>query len=375
MLKILIQFGILFALEASNLCAQNLYQAGLEYFINPHYFYETSTIAKSKIKSIEKHQITYSNDTVNHDFIIEKQLFNPFGKPEYVYKKPIGMEKTEIFFFYNSDGNLIKEERYGISPNLQYKLVARQEWFYSKQILTQHRSFLLCDNFPMANGAAYFPEKMFLFEIDSILYNVADNSMLVISNYLKGLPKLKEEPYPSNFKTPYTNNLTFHPNNRIASTKVIRDSIVQIKQFDACGNVLQGQTANKKCQELRKAASSCLAPTELNLCNQANTITINKELYYYVRTHFSNFVHDSEAGTAYINRGIAYYDQNFRQVSAIDTSISQKGSMWNYIPTYLTQKIRKSNFEYFENGLLKKITVTDEFGKMVEVTEFKIEYY
>ena len=49
--------------------------------------------------------------------------------------------------------------------------------------------------------------------------------------------------------------------------------------------------------------------------------------------------------------------------------------MWENIPNYTTQTIRNSQFEYFENGLLKKITVADELGKMVEVTEFKIEYY
>ena len=375
MQKKLVPFVLLLILFPECCYTQNLYQACLDYYLNPHFFYQPSTISLSKIKFIEKHQYTYSNDTINHDFLLEKHQFNQLGKPEYVYKKPIGMEKSEFYYSYDSIGNLIKEERYGIAPSLQYKLEATHEWFYSNQILTQHRYYQLCDNFPLEHGAAYFPEKIFLYEIDSIRYNQTENSVLVLSNYTPSFSTIKAEPYPPNFKTSYSKTLTFHPNNRMASYVLKRDQIVQTKQFDECGNAFPDLSENKKCQELRKITTACLAPDELNICNQADTITINKILYFYVQTHFSNFVHDSGAGTSYENRGTSYYDQNFRQVRSIDTCFSQRGSMWENIPNYTTQTIRNSQFEYFENGLLKKITVTDELGKMLEVTEFKIEYY
>jgi hypothetical protein len=354
---------------------QDLSKAAQDYFLHDHFAYKPEIIAQSKIKSIESHWYYFSNDTINQAILIEKNRFNQLGKPEYRYKKPIGLEKSEIYFFYDSSGNLIKEEQYGIAPSLTYKLIATHEWSYTNGTLKRHRHFLLLDKIDVDHGGSYFPEKIFLYNNDTLVYNLIDTSVVLLTNRAEHCNDVAAGLYPTTFKTPLTITLKFHPNSKIRLKTIVRESIVQNTLFDQCGNPINGLKANKKCQTLLKEDFPCLPLEKITPCNNADTITINGQLLYFIKTNSSFFQHDSGAGTTYNHSGICYYDQDFRLLSANDTTQQIRGSMWDNIPSYSNQTIRKSRYEYFDNGLLKKITVTDEKGSLVEVTEFKLEYF
>ena len=368
----LVSINLLFPFHSFS---QDLSMAALSYFYDNHFSQKPEQIAKSRIKSIESHWYNYSNDTIKKDLIIEIQRFNKFGKPEYSYRKPMGMEKDEHFFTYDSGGKLIKEEKYGIAPSLAYKLIEIHEWSYTKEILNRHRHYLLLDKMEVENGASYFPEKIFLFTNDTLIYSPSDTSVVVLTNHRNHCLDTQIELYPSSFKTPIKTTLKFHSNQKIRTKTTRRGSLIQTQQFDDCGNSIGVVKVNKRCQEMLQNQDLCLTPGKLYACNNADTITINQQLFYFVINHSSYFQHDSGAGTTYRSDGIAYYDQQFRLINSIDTSTSVKGSLWDNIPAYSTQTIRKSHLEYDENGLLLKISVSDETGRLLEVTENKVEYY
>ena len=355
--------------------AQDLNKATLDYFLKDHFKFNPETIAKSKIKSIEKHWYTFSDDTINQDYITEKHRFTPFGKHEYMYVKMLGFDKSENFFTYDANGNLIKEDRYGLAPSLTYKLIASYEWAYTNGTLNRQRQFLLLDKIDVEHGASYFPEKIFLFANDTLIYQLKDSSVVLLTNRPEHCKDVKTDLYPSNFKIPLTTTLKFHSNNTIRQKSIIRESIVQHNFFDPCGNPLSNPKPTEKCMKLLNPSSTCLAPEKINVCNQADTLTINKQLLYFIRTNSSHFIHDSGAGMTINQSGISYYDHNFSVVSSIDTTNYVRGTIWETKPSYSTKTIRKSKYEYFDNGLLKRITITDDQDRIIEVTENKLEYY
>ena len=355
--------------------AQDLNKATLDYFLKDHFKFKPETIAESKIKSIEKHHYTYSNDTITQEYIIEKHHFTPFGKPEYRYVKMLGFDKSEYFFTYDTKGNLVKEDRYGIAPSLSYKLIASYEWAYTNETLNRQRQFLLLDKIDVEHGASYFPEKIFLFANDTLIYQLKDSSVVLLTNRPEHCKDVKTDLYPSTFKIPLTTTLKFHSNNNIRQKTILRENTVHNNFFDPCGNQLSHPKPNVKCLKLLNPSYTCLAQEKINICNQADTLSINGQLFYFMHSNTSHFIHDSGAGTTVNQIGTSYYAQHFRLVSSIDTTSIIRGSMWDNIPSQTSKNIRKSKYEYFGNGLLKRITITDEQDRIIEVTENKLEYF
>lgn len=355
--------------------AQDLHQSAQAYFLKNHFSYNPDSIAGNKIKSIEKKVHYYYQDSLTNKFIIEKHLFNPNGKPSYVYHKEVAQNQSEIYYFYDSLGNLIKEVRYGIAPSLQYKVIATYEWTYTGKTLTGQRYYVLEDHFDVEKGATYFPEKIFLYRLDSLEYLYQKKQVIIHSNHLSNRNGIKAEPYPANFKTPFTTTLTFHSNGILATQKLVRGEIIQTHQYNECGHDLSSRLPNPKCMELTGNSNPCVPSEKLYLCNLADTITFNNQLVFYVRNSFSNFQHDSGPGWWINQSGIAYYNQDFRPVFQVDTTNRVRGPSKDNFPSFSSQTIRKSSFDYYRNGILKKISITDEFGKLLETTEVKLEHY
>ena len=355
---------------------QDLKKAVIDFYINTHFNFDKDLISGNKIKLIEKHQLSFNDDTLRSDILIEKHQFNTNGFPDYVYYKPVGgFDKSEIRFKYDSEGNLIKKEVYGISPSLNYKLIEWYEWFYSNGLLTKESRYLLTDKIDVEKGAHYFPEKFFLFKNDTIFYNINDTSCLVVSNNPEHCKADSISLYPPSFKNIINTTLKFHSNNRIYSKTTERESVIQKRFYDRCGNPMSGRMPNTKCLARLSDKSQCLPQEKIRICNESDTVTLNNQLVYFVKSESSRFQHDSGPGGTIIHKGISYYNPDFNIISSIDTTTYIRGSMFDERKYSEFKTIRISTYEYFENGLLKKVINKNENGKIIEVIEFKIEYY
>nr|MBK9653668.1 hypothetical protein [Bacteroidota bacterium] len=355
--------------------SQDLKKATVDYFTGNHYYFDNTLISNEKIKSLEKHQYNYNYDTVTYDFLLEKHLFNKNGNPEYVLTKPIGSEKREVYFEYDTDGNLIKEETHGISPQLNYKIIESFEWSYNQGILLRQRRYIMTDEIPVEKGAYGFQEKIFLFSNDTILYNYTDTFIQLISNNVEQCKDISVSLYPPSFKSVINTTLKFHSNNKLYSKTVKRDTIIQSNIYDICGKEISEKKPNSRCLKLLENKTQCLPRETIRICNESDTVTLNNQLVYFIRNEGSYFQHDSGPGSVITNRGISYYNSDFKIIQSIDTTTYSRGSMGGTNQFSATKTVRINTYEYFANGLLKKIIGKNENGKLIDVVEFKIEYY
>jgi hypothetical protein len=354
---------------------QDLRKAARAYYLNEHFEFDKDVISTNKIKTLEKHQLSFSDDALNYDEIIEKHVFKIDGNPEYVLKEPLGTDKSEMYFTYDRNGNLIIKEIFGIGPDLNYERIESYEWFYTEGHLRKASRFLLIDKIETEKGGHYFPQEFFLYTNDTILYNDKDTSCLVISNNPEHCKGVSLNLYPLTFEHIINTTLKFHPNNKLASKTISREDIIQINSFDLCGNSVLGNTPNKVCLKRIGNKTQCLAPQKINICNAADTITINNTKMYFFKSQSNYFQHDSGPGTQIIKNGISYYNLDFRIISSYDTTTYIRGSMIGQNKFTENKTIRISTYEYFDSGLLKKVTTKDENGKITNVIEFKIEHF
>jgi hypothetical protein len=357
------------------LYGQDVKMAVKDYYINEHVNLEAEHIANNKISMLEKHQYTVTDDTVSSDNLIEKYLFNENGYPEYAYYKPVGFDKGEIFFSYDTIGNLVKKEIYGISPSLQYKLIEWYEWSYTNGFLTKEKRYLLTDKVSTKKGAYGFPEKFFLFSCDTILYSHSDTSCLVITNNPEHCKTDAYRLYPPNFQFVVNTVLTFHPNNNLSTKTVTRDTHVQKSVYDQCGNPITATKPNSRCIERMADSTSCLSQEKIRICNESDTVTIDNEKVYVVSTESSFFQHDSGAGTMITTKVRAYYDLDYQIISSSATTIYQPGEMLGELLSGGQEVIRESTYAYFNSGLLEKMVTSNEKGETVEVIAVEVEYY
>lgn len=357
---------------------QNLKSATIQYFTKDHYLFDCQIVKSNKIRLVEKYWIYYKNDSIDGEFLLEKHQFDTLGNPQYVYQKEVGADKREIYYKYDSLGNLIEKEKYGISPESNYRNIDSYEWIYDRNgFLTRQRRYLVINRIPTEKGGYGFPEEEVLFTNDSISYNSIDTAALVTSNNLENVKDVLLDTgyypvYPPNFRSETSTILKFHSNNEVYHKIVKRDSIIQRIFFDECGNPTKTKR-NSKLDWLEKILSKsikCLNPELLNILNRIDTITMNDRLLFYEEYKFNNVTHLA-MGPEYTNtNGTIYYDLDIRKIFT-ESTISSKSA---YAPGFY-QEYRKQEFEYFEYGLLKRIVTKDENGKRVNAVEYRIEYF
>jgi hypothetical protein len=373
-LKIIISYFFIcfFQLQANS---QDLRKAAIKYFLSDHNKFDNTLIYRDKIKRIEQHEYIYNADTIMDDLIVEKHLFDTMGNLEYVYKEPLGSDKLEMYYTYDAYGNLIKEEKYGISPELKYKLIQSFEWSYQNGFLIRQRRYLMANEIPTDNGSYGFPEKTFLFSNDTILYNFKDSSIFVIINNLENCKDVTVSYYPPNFGHVINTTLKFHPNNSIYSRTTMRDGGSQTNIFDSCGSQYNYEQQIPANFNIPLMKSGCLTPKEKQIFKNADTVTWNNQFVYIVNNK-SSFVHHDSRGPEFINSsGFSYYNLDFKILYTETATTRSREENGGKVQIPKTATVIINSYDYYDNGLLKKIITKNEHGKILHVIEFKIVKY
>lgn len=378
-------FGLLFFFSNNYVFGQDLKEATINYFTKEFYhhynnysLYDNNIISDAKIKSIEKHQFNYFNDTIYNDILRHKFIFNTKGNPDYVFYKPIFSDRIEYFFKHDSTGNLVKKEAYGPSPEGNYKIIQSFEWTYDKYgFLTRQRIYKMDNHRSVKNGTIGFPEENFLYSNEDIVYKSTDSSALIILNNIEHCKDDSiNRKHPDNFKFGFSTTLKFHSNNKLC-LKTIRegDSLIESKVYDKCGNRDSERKPNTKCLTLLPNRIKCMTQKEIQICNELDTVTLNKQLVYFVKKNGNGYQVDSGPGTFSSHKSISYYNLGFKIIHSIDSTTYKRSSMQDLNKFTETKTVRINSYEYFDNGIQKKVITKDENGKVINVVEHKIEYY
>ncbi|MEZ4777580.1 MAG: hypothetical protein R3D00_30675 [Bacteroidia bacterium] len=358
--------------------AQDLRLATIKHYTTEHYPFNNEVISNDGIQLMTKINTYYLSDSTFKEVMVEKYEFDSAGYPTYVYKKEIGSEKKEIYFIYDSLGNLISKKVFGISPELQYKNIETYEWSYDNLVfLTRQRRYLIINSIPTEHGASGFKEKYMLFSNDSISYNHKDTAVIIYKNNVENCKDVFYTLggiylYPPNFKSVILAKLKFHPDNSLYAKVLYKESkMIQSVFYDKCSNPNNAEKPGK-IEWLEKITSKeieCLSAEKLNILNRVDTISVEGRILLYENIFTSNVIHQSTAPLFIRNEGLNYYDLDLNLIySEVGRSSSSAGE-----PTS-PSLFRKYFYEYFENGLLKKVTTKDENDKIVEITEFKINH-